>query len=53
MKQENYSGGAIIVSEGEIGDCLCLITEGSVKILRNVSDSLSDLMERIAILGTG
>ena len=30
-----------------------LIIEGSVKVLKNVSDSLSDLMERIAILGTG
>jgi len=53
MKQENHSGGDVIVSEGETGDCLYLIVEGSVEILKNVSDSSSDSMERIATLGTG
>ncbi len=53
MKQENHSGGDVIVVEGETGDCLYLIVEGSVEILKNVSDSSSDSMERIATLGTG
>ena len=53
MKQENHSGGDVIVSEGETGDCLYLIVEGSVEILKNVSDSSSASMERIATLGTG
>lgn len=53
MKQENHSGGDAIVSEGETGDCLYLIVEGSVEILKNVSNSSSDSMERIATLETG
>ena len=39
IKQENHSGGDAIVSKGEIGDCLYLIVEGLVEILKKVSDS--------------
>jgi CRP-like cAMP-binding protein len=53
MKQENYSEAGVIVNEGETGDCLYLIVEGSVEVLKNVSDSSSESRERIATLGTG
>ena len=53
MKQREFRKGDKIVIEGDPGDCLFLIVEGSVEILKIVPDAGEGNMERIATLGMG
>ena len=53
MRQEEYPKGAKIVIEGDPGNCLFLIVEGSVEILKIVADTGDDHSEQIATLGIG
>ncbi len=53
MEQLNYPAGDEIVREGEVGDSLFLIVEGSVEILKEVSTSAEHSKEKLATLGMG
>ncbi len=53
MKQREYPKGDSIVIEGDPGDCLFLIMEGSVGILKTVPEAGDNSMEQIATLGMG
>ena len=53
MKQEEYPKGDKIVIEGDPGNCLFLIVEGSVEILKTVPGAGNDHGEQIATLGKG
>ncbi len=53
MRQQEFLKGENIVIEGDPGDCLFLIVEGSVEILKTVPDVGEGNMEQIATLGKG
>lgn len=53
MEQEEFPQGNNIVIEGDPGNCLFLIVEGSVEILKTVPDVGKDGSEQIATLGKG
>ncbi len=53
MRQEDVPAANIVIREGENGDCLYLIVEGSVEVLKEVPDSQGHPMERIATLNKG
>jgi len=44
-----YKGGDVIVHQGEIGDCMYVIQEGEVEVVRVENGSII----RLAVLGRG
>ena len=53
FKVEQFSKGKNIIQEGEPGDRLYFIHNGSVEILKDVSSSQGSVKERIAVLKKG
>lgn len=46
---KEYSGGDVIVSQGDVGDCMFVIQEGEVEVVRVENDNII----RLAVLGRG
>lgn len=53
LHEEHFPAGANIVQEGQPGDRLYFIVEGSVSILKTVPAEKGETQEEIAILRTG
>lgn len=53
LKAENFSAGASIVNEGEEGDRLYLICEGSVEVVKTVETPEGAVEKRLAVFGVG
>jgi len=53
LTEKRFPKGATIIREGEEGDCLYFICEGSVEILKDPTPSDDDKLQRLAVLGEG
>ena len=53
LREENFSAGANIVNEGEDGDRLYFICEGSVEVIKDVETPEGAVEKRLAVFGVG
>jgi len=44
LKEVTFAKGAIIISEGEVGDCLYLIKTGQVKVIAELKDEAEEII---------
>ncbi len=53
MKEEHYSKGDFIMREGEDGDCLHFLMEGTVEVVKKMEDDPDGELHRLAEFGPG
>jgi CRP/FNR family cyclic AMP-dependent transcriptional regulator len=53
LKEERFGKGDLIVKEGDSGDRLYFICEGSVEVLKDVSSATGDAHRQLAVLVAG